>query len=119
MQTLYEVTTDNAPHELRGLTPDAQRVSKGAAFRWPAVSGVTTWQLQVFTPGAPQPDGSTEEPRFVSGMLLPGAADQSTLSTLVRRKLASGQRYLWRVTAHDREGRLLAASEFASFTWQP
>jgi hypothetical protein len=115
VQTFYEVTAGEVAALLRGLTPDHQPLRPGGEFRWPAVAGATTWQLQIFAPAVANED----EPRFVTGMLLPGGDTRARVSRLVREKLHGGQTYLWRVTAHDAEGHLLAGGALARFTWRP
>jgi hypothetical protein len=79
------------------------------------VPGTTTYQLQIFEK-LPGPDS---EPRFVTGMLVPAETTALPLSALVRRKLAAGHAYRWRITAHDADGRLIARSDFASFVVSP
>jgi hypothetical protein len=52
-------------------------------------------------------------------MLLDSATSETALSELVRSKLQDGQRYLWRVSAHDETGRMIGRSSEASFVYAP
>ena len=115
VQAIYQVLPGESAAVLRGVWPDGQDLSASEPFRWPAFGGTTTYQLQIFTP-APIPES---DPAFVTGILLPGAVSSAPLSDLTRRKLVAGQRYLWRVTAHDIDGRLIARSELAPFVFRP
>lgn len=128
VQTFYEVADQDGVAEIRGLQPSGLAANAGTAFRWTGVPGATTYQLQIFQPGTPDPSALlAEEPagvaerdlRFVTGMLITGDAAQTELSSLVRSHLERGQRYLWRVTAHDLDGRLVARSPATSFVYQP
>jgi hypothetical protein len=112
VQTLYEVTAGARVPALTGLAPDNAEVDAATPFDWSAVNGVTTYQLQIFRPGDPAP-------AFVAGMLLDSSITRTALSEVTRSKLTGGQRYLWRVTAHDADGRLLALAEPASFIYLP
>ena len=95
------------------LTPESGRVDVTTDFGWAPTTGAVLYQLQVFVP-ASDPDSL---PSFLTGMLLPSSDSTVRLSSLVLSKLVSGQRYLWRVTAHDQEGRLLARSEERVFIY--
>jgi hypothetical protein len=115
VQAIYQVLPGESVAIIRGVSPDSQDLSASEPFRWPAFGGTTTYQLQVFSP-ATIPDS---DPVFVTGLLLPGAVSSAPLSEITRRKLVPGQRYLWRVTAHDIDGRLIARSELAPFVFRP
>lgn len=115
VQTFYEVLPAADVTPLRGLSPRDQPLRAGGSFRWLGVAGATTYQLQVFLP--PQPPA--DEPRFVTGILLPGTDVQAVPSALVQSRLQSGQAYLWRLTAHDAAGRLIASSELLPFVYRP
>jgi len=115
VQAIYQVLPGEAAAIIRGVSPDHQDLGASEPFHWPAVGGTTTYQLQIFTP-AMMPDS---DPLFVTGLLLPGTVSSAPLTQLTRRKLVSGQRYLWRVTAHDIDGRLIARSELAPFVFRP
>jgi len=112
VQTLYAVTPGRQVPVLRGLAPDNRPVNAGTAFEWPAVDGAVTYQLQIFRAAAP-------EPVFVGGMLLDASVTHTSLSAATRERLTDEHRYLWRVTAHDGDGQLLARSEPASFLYLP
>jgi hypothetical protein len=112
VQTVYAVTSDETVPMLRGLAPDNLPVDASTAFEWTAVAGVTTYQLQIFRAADP-------EPLFVGGMLLDESVTRTALSAATRARLEPGRRYLWRVTAHGSDGRLLARSAPASFLYQP
>jgi hypothetical protein len=115
VQAIYQVLPGESAAIIRGVSPDGQDLGAGEPFRWPAFDGTTTYQLQIFT-SATIPGG---DPVFVTGLLLPGSTSRAELTELTRRKLVPGQRYLWRVTAHDIDGRLIARSELAPFVFRP
>jgi len=115
VQAIYQVLPGESAAIIRGVSPANQDLGANEPFRWPVVSGTTTYQLQIFIP-ATMPD---TDPQFVTGLLLPGTLSSAPLSELTRRKLVAGQRYLWRVTAHDIDGRLIARSDLAPFVFRP
>ena len=115
VQGSYEVVPGDAAAAIRGISPASGALGAHTPFAWPQVSGTTTYQLQIFEK-LPGPDS---EPSFVTGMLVPAETTALPLSALVRRKLKAGHAYLWRITAHDADGRLIARSEFASFVVSP
>ncbi|HEY6125647.1 MAG TPA: hypothetical protein VIV63_13430, partial [Steroidobacteraceae bacterium] len=111
VQTNYQVEPGEAAAVIRGVWPDNQDLGASEPLRWPAVKGTTTYQLQIFEPATVQ----GADPEFVTGLLLPGNSASAPLGELALRKLVSGHRYLWRVTAHDLDGRLIARSDLAPF----
>lgn len=115
VESAYQVVAGSGGAALRGVTPANQSVSAATTFRWPAADGTVTYQLQIFRP---QLDGQAE-PKFVSGILLPGDESETVLSPLVLSRLSAGEAYLWRVTAHDADGNLLASSELTRFVFRP
>ncbi|HET9474014.1 MAG TPA: hypothetical protein VFO82_08975 [Steroidobacteraceae bacterium] len=123
VQTFYEVVPGGPHAALRGTTPNNQTIGAGGVFRWPAVDGAVTYQLQVFRPAVrppgDAPDDFNRDPTFVTGALLPGGVAETTLSPLLRARLEAGESYLWRVTAHDADGQLIARSELARFVFRP
>jgi hypothetical protein len=109
---------------IRGLAPDRAVASGASVFRWQAVPAAKLYQLQIFAlapdvDDSEPADGSAGQPRFVTGMLVRGDAAETRLSELVLSKLQAGQRYLWRITAHDESGRVTATSAEASFVYAP
>ena len=109
-----------------GLAPNAQAASGRSPFRWQAVDGAAAYQLQIFELASPAADRAVvrsdsvgAEPRFVAGMLLERTTTAAPLTELTRSKLRAGQRYLWRVTAHDGEGRTIGSSADATFVYEP
>jgi hypothetical protein len=111
---------------IRGLSPNRQAVSSATVFSWSSLNGAHVYQLQVFAlapaeAGLPSSrvENDSVEPRFVTGMLLDSGTHETALSELVRSKLEEGQRYLWRVTAHDETGRMIGTSAEASFVYAP
>lgn len=100
---------------IRGGTPDNQPLAKDGGFRWPTVAGTTIYQLQIFLPAA----GPETQPRFVTGMLLPGESAEAAVSALAQSKLDAGTAYLWRVTAHAADGNLIARGELLRFVYLP
>ena len=112
LQTLYQVTPGEALRVLRVIQPDNQVVDATTVFRWPAVDGATNYQLQIFRAVEP-------EPEFVAGMLLDSSVTQTALSEVTHAKLSPGERYLWRITAHDSDGRLIARSDAAPIIYLP
>jgi hypothetical protein len=123
VQTFYEVVPGSPHVAMRGTTPNNQAIGAGGVFRWPAVDGAVTYQLQIFRTGArppgEEPADSPDDPVFVTGALVPGAVSETALSPLLRARLQPGQAYLWRVTAHDADGQLLGRSELARFVFRP
>jgi hypothetical protein len=108
---------------ISGISPDRQAVSASTPFSWRPVQGAVVYQLQIFE-GAGleglEPTGrAPAEPRFVAGMLLDAGTSSTPLSELARSKLRPGQRYRWRVTAHDDAGQTLGASAEANFVYRP
>ena len=123
VQTFYEVMRGGAYATMRGATPDNQTIGAGGVFRWPAVDGAVTYQLQVFRPAGPAPGDAPgdarRDPTFVTGALLPGGVAETRLSPLLRARLEAGQAYLWRITAHDADGQLIGRSELSRFVFRP
>ena len=123
VQTFYEVVQGGPHVTMRGATPNNQTIGAGGVFRWPAVDGAVTYQLQVFRPAVrppgDAPGDSRRDPTFVTGALLPGGVAETTLSPLLRGRLEAGQAYLWRITAHDADGQLIGRSELARFVFRP
>lgn len=122
----YQVQAQKGLKAITGLTPSQQAVNGRTPFRWPAVTGASVYQLQVFALSAPALAGPasqqarvSDEPQFVVGMVLPKTTTESPLSELVRSKLLPGQRYLWRITAHNAAGKMLAASADYTFVYEP
>jgi hypothetical protein len=111
VQTLYEVLAPDGG--IAGLSPAQGPAGPGSVFRWHAVPDASIYQLQILSADAGGP------PRFVTGLLVPGNAPDAVLSRLTLSKLVPGQRYLWRITAHDADGRLLARSDSAEFMYLP
>jgi len=122
----YQVQgTDNGGMEqISDLSPDRQPVNAKTVFSFGSVAGAHIYQLQIFElapsdadlPGSRNESGSVE-PRFVTGILLDDTTTETALSELVRSKLETGRRYLWRVTAHDATGRMVGRSQEASFVF--
>ena len=123
VQTFYEVVPGGTHAAMRATTPNNQTIGAGGVFRWPAVDGAVTYQLQIFRPAVhppgDAPGDSQDDPAFVTGALLPGGVSETTLSPLLRGRLEKGQAYLWRVTAHDADGQLIGRSELARFVYRP
>lgn len=121
----YQVQEDDEPTVvIRGLAPDREVASGGSVFRWQQVPAAVLYQLQVFEPVAGSSDTVSAstlagQPQFVTGMLVRGVAAETRLTALVLSKLRAGQRYLWRVTAHDETGRALGSSAEATFVFDP
>jgi hypothetical protein len=123
VQTFYEVVPGSPHASMRGTTPDNQTIGAGGVFRWPAVDGAVTYQLQIFRaaarPPGEAPGDSPDDPVFVTGALVPGGVSETALSPLLRARLEPGQAFLWRVTAHDADGQLIGRSELARFVFRP
>jgi len=113
VQSLYEVRMPDHSASIHGLFPAGGDAGPGSVFRWSEVPGASIYQLQIMRAAA---GGSVE---FVTGALVPGAAPNAILSQLTLSKLEPGQRYRWRVTAHDVDGGLLARSDGAEFVFRP
>jgi hypothetical protein len=112
VQTIYEVSAPAAA-AITMLAPAGGSAGPASIFRWTAVPGASLYQLQIMIAR----DGL--EPQFVTGLLLPGLAAEAALSQLVISKLVPGNRYRWRVTAHDANGGLLARSDSEEFVYRP
>ncbi len=111
---------------IMGISPNRQNAGAGTPFSWRSLAGTKVYQLQVFSlapADASLPASRVEsdgvEPRFITGMLLNGETTAAPLSELAQSKLVPGQRYLWRITAHDESGRLIGQSAEASFVYTP
>lgn len=108
---------------IAGLSPSQQDVDAETVFSWQAVPEARVYQLHVSALDSAWqlPALGTEEavvePRFVVGMVLPSDTIETPLSELVRSKLEPGQHYLWRITAHDDQGHLIANSNEYSFSY--
>ncbi len=111
---------------IQGLSPNQQAIDKDSEFSWPAVAGASSYQLQLFAlpitevnlPSSRRSD-KPSEPKFVTGMVIPATSTRTTLSELVRIRLQAGQRYLWRISAFDKQGKLIASSAEPTFIYQP
>lgn len=123
----YQVdgASSEAPQVIGGLSPNQQAIDMNTAFSWQAVPAAMVYQLQIFSlsahtefPGTSNSAAEWVEPQFVTGMVLRAATLSTPLSELVRSKLEPGQRYLWRITAHDSAGQLIGASDEASFIYR-
>lgn len=120
------VGSSSAVASIQGLSPNQQTVDATTPFNWPAVAGASSYQLQLFALASAEatlPSSMLEtknlEPRFVTGMVLPAASTSITLSKLVKIRLQANQRYLWRITAHDASGKVIAISAEPTFIYQP
>jgi hypothetical protein len=111
VQTLYEVRVPDGA--IGGLSPAQGAAGPGTVFRWHPVRDAAIYQVQILMANA---DGTA---RFVTGLLVPGDSPDAVLSRLTQSKLVSGQRYRWRITAHDADGHLLARSDSAEFIYLP
>lgn len=121
-----EARVDDDAAEIGNLSPDRQAVSASSLFSWAPVARAVVYRLQIFELAPTDADRSTSpggssrvEPKFVTGMLLDARTSNTSLSELTRSRLRAGQRYLWRVTAHDDAGRSIGASSEASFIYRP
>jgi hypothetical protein len=94
---------------ITGLSPDRQQVDGTTVFSWRPSPRAQVYRLQVL-------GGDAE---FVTGMVLNGATHETQLSDLVQRSLASGQRYTWRISAHDAAGQVVGESAEATFVYAP
>ncbi|WP_101759118.1 hypothetical protein [Oceanicoccus sp. KOV_DT_Chl] len=111
---------------IQGLSPNQQAVDATTPFSWPAVAGASSYQLQLFALASTEaalPSSKLEnkkvEPRFVTGMVIPATSTSTTLSKLVKIRLQVNQRYLWRITAHDTKGKMIAISAEPTFIYRP
>ena len=110
----YQVRQDEAVRLIGDVSPDRQTVARTTPFHWESVPDAAVYQLQVFEYAA-----ASAEPRFVTGMLVDAKTSATPLSMLARSKLEPGRRYLWRVTAHDTSGHMVARSADGSFVYGP
>jgi len=107
---LYEVAPDEAA--ISGLAPNGSSAGSSGVFRWRAIPGSAIYQLQIVRAVA-------DRTEFVTGLLVPGSSPTAALSPLTASKLVGGQRYYWRVSAHDANGHLLARSDSTEFVYRP
>jgi hypothetical protein len=123
-------TTARPPAPLALAAPrDFASLERWMTFSWEAIDGAHAYRLEIYPKAAdlvaetlPALDGSTgattryrpSGPR-VTGTVLPGNETETLLSPAVRRHLKSGQSYLWRVLAVDKDGNLIAASPLRVF----
>lgn len=114
----YQVQEDTTrPARIGGLTPDRSRAGAETLFRWDTVPAAATYQFQVFEVALRAGSGDPAPPRFVGGVLVRGGAGETPLGPVLHNKLNTGQRYLWRVTAHDETGRIVGSSVEATFVY--
>jgi len=115
----YQVQPQAAalPVRIGGLAPDRARAGPETPFRWDTVPPAVTYQFQVFEIARHAAQGDPVPPRFVGGVLVRGEANQTSLGEVLRSKLVPGERYLWRVTAHDANGRTVGSSVEATFVY--
>lgn len=111
--------------KIEGLSPNRQSVTGTSNFSWRPLSEARVYQLQIFALGpadgdlpSSRIDSANVEPQFITGMLLKAANTNTLLSESVLSKLQAGQRYLWRVTAHDESGRMIGQSAESSFVFE-
>lgn len=117
---------DSALGSVLGLSPGQGPVDADTVFSWQMVAGAQIYQMQIFELQAATAElaSSREQPQvttpvFVVGMVLPGAVTSTPMTDFIRTHLQPGKRYLWRITAHDASGRLIAGSEESGFVFQP
>ncbi|MEX1032599.1 MAG: hypothetical protein WDZ30_04515 [Cellvibrionaceae bacterium] len=109
---------------ISGLSPSQRSVNANTVFSWQPVPEARIYQLHVSTLDRARllPALGTEEgmvkPEFVVGMVLSAGTIETPLSELVRSKLEAGKQYLWRITAHDDLGHLIASSGENSFSYE-
>jgi hypothetical protein len=118
----YQVHTPAGPTvvPIGDLAPDRAQLGSDGLFRWNAVRGAATYQVQIFEfSSQARPDGQAPAPRFVAGLLVPGHTAAARLTPLARSRLNPERRYLWRVTAHDEAGVTIGSSDDASFLFSP
>lgn len=124
VETVYEVLGRDATDSRQPLQAQPQQGVVGAQtrFSWQPVPLAVVYRLQLFALTDRQaPDGGLlgEAPGFVAGMLLPAGAVETRLSPLMRSKMTAGHEYLWRVTAHDADGRVIGRSQEWKVRYQP
>jgi hypothetical protein len=112
------------PTRLQVKAPKADAIfSPQLQFRWQAVDAAVAYRLEVYKnlqatvsipelgtisqPGE-QKVSATDTP--ITGMLLPANKTQTVLSPASQRYLTSKQQYLWRVSAIDKNGNIIAVS---------
>lgn len=126
-RSVYQVNGEKglSVKTIEGIMPSRQIVNASTSFTWPALAGTSMYQLQIFslnlaedTLPSSKDDSKLFEPQFLVGMMLPKNQTKTPLSDVVRNKLISGQKYLWRLSAIDENGRLIGMSEEASFTYE-
>lgn len=108
------------------LSPSQQTITEKTPFSWQAVAEARLYRIQIYEkqPGQASLASAIDQaemyvPAFVSGQMLPANITSTSLSELVRSKLEPGRLYQWRVTAHDKAGKVVASSSLFNFVYQP
>lgn len=113
VQAAYQVLERSGQvGEINIRSPQQQAVNKEAPFVWQAVAGAALYKLDIF-------ELQGDQQWFITGALLPSASTQTTLTQLMQQKLTAGATYRWQVSAVNADGKLLARSQQAIFTYQP
>lgn len=123
--TAYQVLGESVSRviDINNIKPNNTAATVNTDFTWATVTDAVVYQLQIFsipanTMNLDDIGASDVQPAFITGMLLPQGTAQTRLSDLVRSKLNKGQRYLWRISAHNQDGIMVGKSDDASFIYQ-
>jgi hypothetical protein len=123
--------TQRPPLNITPLTPgNGALLGADTRFSWRGDEEAKAWQLEVyakppnsFMDQLPDLDSNARTPAAarevegppVTGMMLPGGSQETTLSKLARGHLKPGQGYWWRVRALDRDGQVIGESPLVEF----
>lgn len=114
----YRVGADTSPSsgEIELLTSRAITLTPTTPLQWKAMSGTVVYQLQIYRNNG---NAEVEGADFVLRMISAAQDTRLFLSEAARQQLLPGQRYRWRITAHDDNAQLIGSSPLAEFTYMP
>ncbi len=82
-------------------------------FAWQPVATASAYQLEIYDrPVRDKTLPSVRQPLPVTGVLVPAAKTQLSISNMSRAHLLSGSMYYWRVVAISDKGQVVARSDF-------
>lgn len=97
-------------------SPPQGPLNAATEFFWSSVENAALYQLQLISANSAafkeHPEGllSIKSDMFTIGMVLPAENTSTTLSQDLLLQLTPGQRYSWRISAYDQDGRRLVSS---------
>lgn len=117
-ELLYRVGVDTSrtSAEIELVTSRAITLTPTTPLQWQPLPEAVVYQLQIYrSNGSAELDGAD----FVLRMISAGHDSRLFLSDWARQQLVPGERYRWRVTAHDANAQLIGTSALAEFTYMP